>query len=178
MLPLVCETLERAERKFEAIEFRRRLAGLAPTNQINLFQLSVLLAGVGEVDESLAYCRRLLEINRHHLAAAANFLLYMNYSDRYSAAEISNERFRLGMRFTERPEKIPRRLRQPGERICIGYLGSDFYTHPVGEIVLPILESHDRSQFDVTVYHDGSHRCRLRFWVTPIHRPCKRLTII
>ncbi|QDT13139.1 hypothetical protein [Planctomycetes bacterium K23_9] len=59
-LPLVCEPLERAERKFEAIEFRRRFAEIASVNENNLFQLSVLLGGVEENDESLAYYRRQL----------------------------------------------------------------------------------------------------------------------
>jgi tetratricopeptide (TPR) repeat protein len=82
LMSLVSEALELAERKFEANKFRRRLAQRSPEDQNNLFQLSVLLAGIGEVDESLAYCRRLLELNRNHLGAAANFLLSMNYSDR------------------------------------------------------------------------------------------------
>jgi len=34
-------------------------------------------------------------------------------------------------------------------------LGSDFYTHPVGKIILPILQSHDRERFEINVYHDG-----------------------
>ncbi len=155
LLVLVAETLERAERKFEAIEFRRQLAHLAPENKNNLFQLSVLLGGVGQVDESLAYCRRLLELDHHHLGAAANFLLYTNYSDRFTAAEVSNEHFRLGMRFTLQSESVPRRQRSAEQKIRIGYLGSDFYTHPVGKIMLPILQSHDRQRFHITVYHDG-----------------------
>ena len=155
LLSLVSETLEKADRKFEAIEYRRRLAAINPFNKNNLFQLSVLLGGVGEVDESLAYCQRLLELDHDHLGAAANFLLYSNYSDKYTAAEIANHHFRLGMRFKQPREDLPSRARQPGERIRIGYLGSDFYTHPVGKIIIPILESHDREQFHVTTYHDG-----------------------
>ncbi len=155
LLPLVCDTLDKADRRFEGIEFRRRLAQLEPENKHNLFQVSLLLAGVGEVDESLAYCRRLLETDRQHLAAAANFLLYINYSDRYSAAEIANEHFRLGMRFTQRAEVLESGERRPSAKLRVGYLGSDFFTHPVGKIMLPILQSHDRDRLHVTVYHDG-----------------------
>ncbi len=157
VLLLACEALQQAERKFEAIPLRRRLAQVSPGHCDNLFQLSLLLVAVGEVDESLAYCRRLLQLNPQHTGAAANFLLYMNYSDRYSAAEVSNEHFRLAMRFTERAETVRPRQRPLHERIRIGYLSSDFYTHPVGKLMLPILQSHDRERFHTTVYHDG-HR--------------------
>jgi len=150
-----CDTLERAGRKFESIPIRRRFAEVDPTHQGNLFQLSLLLAGVGEVDESLAYCRRLLDIDSRHTGAAANYLLYMNYSDRYTAAEISNEHFRIGMRFTQPADELPKRPRMAAEKIRVGYLGSDFYTHPVGKIILPILQSHDRERFEINVYHDG-----------------------
>src|SRR5690606_19314235 len=117
-----------------------------PAHQGNLFQLSLLLAGVGEVDESLSYCRRLLDIDARHTGAAANYLLYMNYSDRFTAAEISNEHFRIGMRFTQPADSVPQRPRMAAEKIRVGYLGSDFYTHPVGKIILPILQSHDRQR--------------------------------
>lgn len=155
VLPLLCDMLQQADRKFETIEFRRWLAALAPHNADNLFQLSVLLAGVGEVDESLEYCRQLLQLDHRHTGAAANFLLYINYSDQYSAAEIANQHFRLGMRFSERPQPLPPRQRSSGDKLRIGYLASDFYTHPVGKIMLPILQSHDRQRFRVAVYHDG-----------------------
>jgi len=155
LLQLVCDTLEKAERRFEAIEFRRRWAQLAPENKNNLFQTSLLLTGIGEVDESLAYSRRLLELDFDHLGAAANFLLYINYSDQYTAAEIANEHFRLGMRFTERPEKLVKQKRNLGDKLRVGYLGSDFFTHPVGKIILPILQAHDRQKFHVVVYHNG-----------------------
>lgn len=150
-----CDMLDRAERKYESIPIRRHWAQLDPTHQGNLFQLSILLAGVGEVDEALFYCRRLLSVDARHIGAAANYLLYMNYSDRHTAAEISNEHFRIGMHFTQPSDSVPRRPRMTTEKIRVGYLGSDFYTHPVGKIILPILQSHDRQRCEISIYHDG-----------------------
>jgi predicted O-linked N-acetylglucosamine transferase (SPINDLY family) len=150
-----CDELDRAERKYDSIPIRRRWAQVDPIHQGNLFQLSLLLAGVGEIDESLAYCRRLLELDARHTGAAANFLLYTNYSDRYCTAEISNEHFRIGMRFTQPSDALPARPRMAAEKVRVGYLGSDFYTHPVGKIMLPLLQSHDRQRIEINVYHDG-----------------------
>ncbi|WP_186775164.1 O-linked N-acetylglucosamine transferase family protein [Allorhodopirellula solitaria] len=150
-----CDMLDRGERKYESIPIRRRWAQVDPRHQGNLFQLSILLAGVGETDESISYCRQLLRTDARHTGAAANYLLYMNYSDRYSAAEISNEHFRIGMHFTQPSDAVPTRPRMAAERVRVGYLGSDFYTHPVGKIILPILQSHDRQRCEINVYHDG-----------------------
>ncbi len=55
----------------------------------------------------------------------------------------------------ERAERVDDRVRAINERIRIGYLASDFYTHPVGKIMLPILQSHDRERFDIRVFHGG-----------------------
>lgn len=150
-----CDMLDRAERKYESIPIRRDWAQLDPTHQGNLFQLSILLAGLGEIDEALFYCRRLLNVDARHTGAAANYLLYMNYSDRHTAAEISNEHFRIGMHFTQPSDSVPLRPRMTTEKIRVGYLGSDFYTHPVGKIILPILRSHDRQRCEINIYHDG-----------------------
>ncbi|TWT82254.1 hypothetical protein CA13_37160 [Planctomycetes bacterium CA13] len=81
----------------------------------------------------------------------------MNYSDRYTAAEISKEHFRLALRFAERADTINRRKRTDKEKIRVGYLAADFYMHPVGKLMLPILEAHDRDCFHLSVYHDGDH---------------------
>ncbi len=155
VLLLVCEAFELEGRRFDSIIHRRRLAQVVPQHLDNLFQISLLLVGVGEIDEAISYCRRLLELNPDHRGAAANYLLYLNYSDGHSTAEIAKEHFRLGMRLSERAERVDKRVRTINERIRIGYLASDFYTHPVGKLMLPILQSHDREQFDIRVFHGG-----------------------
>ncbi len=158
VLTLACETLASADRKFESLVCRRRLAQLQPRNLDNLFQASVLAAGIGEVDESLTYCRRLLEIDRNHTSAAANYLLYINYSDKFTPSEIANEHFRLGMRFSERPDWLRAAKPATADRIRVGYLSADFYTHPVGKLILPVLQSHSRDQFSIHVYHHGERQ--------------------
>lgn len=155
VLSLACDCLEAADRKYESLPLRRLWLRHEPGHLGNLFQLSLLLAEIGEVEESLVYSRYLLELDRQNLGSAANFLLYLNYSDRVSATEIANEHFRAALRFTDQPDELVKRRILPGDKIRIGYLSSDFYTHPVGKIMLPILQSHNRQQFQIVAYHDG-----------------------
>ena len=42
----------------------------------------------------------------------------------------------------------------PDRRLRVGYLSSDFRNHPVGLVLLPLLSSHDRAEFEVFCYAD------------------------
>ncbi len=173
-----CHAMQQAGRNFETIPWRRLWAADAPGDGANLFQLSILLAGVGEIDEALAYCRHLLRVDERHRGAAANYLLYLNYSDRYSAAEVANEHFRIAMRFHDRAQdwtaapvasnsQVSNSQVSIPQRIRVGYLAADFYTHPVGKLMLPILQAHDCKRFHVSVYHDGGN------WDDVTNRVCQ-----
>ncbi len=155
---LECELKELVGRRFETVEARRLIAKHDLEDDRNLFALANVLTGLGEIDEALAYTRQLLSHDQNHLSAAANYLLYINYSDRMNAEEISNEHFRMGMRFTESSQSIPKRKVGQNARVRVGYLSADFYLHPVGKLMLPVLESHDRGKVEVIVYHDSTTR--------------------
>jgi predicted O-linked N-acetylglucosamine transferase (SPINDLY family) len=60
----------------------------------------------------------------------------------------------------------PAMPRNPGQRIRIGYLSSDFQEHPAAYLVTELLELHDRAQFEVYAYSygprdDGAMRQRI-----------------
>ncbi len=44
----------------------------------------------------------------------------------------------------------------PDRRLKLGYVSPDLYNHPVMRFLLPVLERHDRSHFEVYVYAAGS----------------------
>lgn len=61
---------------------------------------------------------------------------------------------------------VPAMPRNPGQRIRIGYLSSDFQEHPAAYLVTELLELHDRAQFEVYAYSygprdDGAMRQRI-----------------
>jgi predicted O-linked N-acetylglucosamine transferase (SPINDLY family) len=43
-------------------------------------------------------------------------------------------------------------VKDPNKRIKIGYVSSDFRDHPVGRLVRPLIENHDRSKFEVVLF--------------------------
>ncbi|MEM9304184.1 MAG: tetratricopeptide repeat protein [Pseudomonadota bacterium] len=48
--------------------------------------------------------------------------------------------------------KLPRVARQPGERLRIAYLSSNFRNHPLATATRSIFQHHDRERFEVFVY--------------------------
>lgn len=44
----------------------------------------------------------------------------------------------------------------PDRRLRIGYVSSDFRTHPVGRLVCPIFDAHDRSAFEIFAYSQAA----------------------
>lgn len=50
----------------------------------------------------------------------------------------------------------PRDGRAPRGRLRIGYLSADFTDHPVGQLMAPVLEAHDRGRFEIVALSAGA----------------------
>ncbi len=54
------------------------------------------------------------------------------------------------------PSAVPDFARRaPGERIRIGYFSADFRNHPVSALTAELIETHDRSRFEITAFSFG-----------------------
>ena len=49
----------------------------------------------------------------------------------------------------------PRKAKAHGGRLRIGYLSADFHTHATSQLMVQMLEQHDRSRFEVTLFSAG-----------------------
>jgi predicted O-linked N-acetylglucosamine transferase (SPINDLY family) len=93
-----------------------------------------------------------------HRAYASAELFALNLVDGHSAEEV----FARHRAFGEQLEKdVPRRFvsfdtaRDLSRRLRIGYVSGEFYLHPVARFMIPLLERHDRSEFEVYCYSAG-----------------------
>src|SRR5262249_28404372 len=101
--------------------------------------------------------RRALEIRPGWAAAHSNLLFTMHFCPQFDALTLYqehrswNERHALPLR--------PLIQRHPNNqdanrRLRVGYISPDFRQHSVGRFLLPLLENHDRSQFEITCFSD------------------------
>jgi protein O-GlcNAc transferase len=137
--------------------------GKLPQAQINRYSTAwynlgcAAMLDYGRLDESINYFQRAVEINPDHALARFNELFVLNYSPDQSPADIAAKHFEVG-RWVGRLGINPKKsfLNQPNEdrALRVAYLSSDFRDHSVAHFILPVLESHDQSRFEIYVYHN------------------------
>lgn len=109
----------------------------------------------GRMQEALSCYRRALELEPQNLAAVSNCLYAQCYLDNVSPEELAAEHFRLARRLRQNTlvdvtsAVIPKKA---GEKIRIGYVSGDFWTHSVAYFLEPILLHHDRQRFEIHCY--------------------------
>ena len=83
----------------------------------------------------------------------SNHLLYLHYDPDISPEQLFREHQQYGAQFP--PVKAPHW--PSAAKIRIGYVSGDFKSHACACFLLPLLEAHDRSQFDVFCYATKTH---------------------
>ena len=70
-----------------------------------------------------------------------------------------NELFQLhrswGERIEQQTAELPQVRRKQHDRLRIGYLSPDFYSHATMRFFLPLLENHDRTHFEIICYSES-----------------------
>jgi len=152
------ELLWKQSRYDEAEAALRRALEIEPELVPAWYLLGNMLRGTSRLDEALAAfaAARRLEPLRFDLESME--LLVLTLRDALSAEEVYERHRAFGARLEA---AVPAHAgpyagsREPGRRLRIGYVSSDFYRHPVAWFLLPLLERHDRAGFEAILYSTG-----------------------
>ena len=134
------------------IQFERSLA-LKPDDANTHFNLGVITAAVGRAREAMVHYDRALELDPTHAVAHSNAIymrdLLADDDDAARMRRLWNERHALPLKkeWTPHPND-----RTPGRRLRIGYVSGDVAFHSAMFILKPIIEHHDRDQFELFAY--------------------------
>ncbi len=113
---------------------------------------------LGKLDLALQSYQRGIALGQDDRDFVPNYLFALNYSPSASDADIAAETQRLCQ------AKFADLLREPAaiapaevaaigaRRLRVGYVSPDFWMHPVARFMLPVLQHHDRSRFEVFAY--------------------------
>ena len=141
-----------------AILCHRRALTFQPRSFDALTGVARAFKDAGLIDESLAAHRAALSL-KPDPQAASRMLFTMHYQADITPAQILAEHRQWNQQYARphageiRPHDNPR---EPGRKLRVGFVSADFHDHPVGRCLLPILEHHDRAQFEITCYSNGS----------------------
>lgn len=140
--------LARAEACYR--EAMRQKPGLA----IGFENLGSVLSAQGRHDEAIAVYRDGLRRNPNDARAHSSLLLTLNYLNLDPSGVLKEHRS-----WAERHGRAGERRQhtnsaEPERRLRIGYVSPDFREHSVAYFIEPVLESHDRSRFEIYCYSD------------------------
>lgn len=128
----------------------RRAIAAQPNHADALKEMGELCRNLGELTPSLAFYDRSNAV-APSAAIERQRLLAMLYATGISDDEILNRHLAFAKRYA--PQR-PRPAAQPlgDRRIRIGYLSYGFSEHPTAHLTVGLIEAHDRSRFEITLF--------------------------
>jgi protein O-GlcNAc transferase len=141
-----------------------------------------VLGRFGLIEEGIAACREAIKHKPDLAQAHSNLCMMLHYPSNVAPEEIFAEHRRFAAHF-EKPLTpswpAHRNARDPERRLRIGYVSADFRLHSVSFFIEPILDHHDKTNFEVICYHSNTTedevtarlRARADRWV-----PCAHLS--
>ena len=118
--------------------------------------LGLCLAGLGRVDEALASFDRALEIQPDLQSAISNKIFTLDFMADAGVEQHQQARQmwwgRIGAKIASKETRSHDNSRDPDRRLVLGYVSSDFNAHSAAFIFKPVLQHHDRTQFEIVCY--------------------------
>ncbi|MBM4147289.1 MAG: tetratricopeptide repeat protein [Nitrospira sp.] len=138
----------------KAIECYKQLLQINPRSIEALNNLGNLLKDIGQLNDAEMCFRRVIETDPNFPVPYSNLLFLMNYNSRFDAKSIFSEHLNFARIFAEPITStfsyIDKRRRN--SRLKIGYVSPDFRQHSVSYFIVPVLETHNREQFELFCY--------------------------
>lgn len=148
--------LAEADELDEGASLFRRVLALQPDSLKALVNLGFVYQSMGLLDEAIECYRRVAKIAPES-PGAQNLLFVIHFHPAYGPKEIREEHERWyeqimrGQTFLSAAQKNRRNSGMP-RKLRIGYVSPDFYQHPVGMLFLPVIEHHNRGEFEIFCY--------------------------
>lgn len=140
-----------------ALACYERALSLAPQSAHVHNNLANTFKEAGQLDEAIACYRKAMTVRPDLVVAHSGLAYTMHFHPSFDAASILKEHKAWNVAHA-RQYAVERRTfeidRSPDRPLRIGYISPDFRDHVVGRLLLPLLENHHRSSFEVFCYAD------------------------
>lgn len=147
--------LQRLGRFDQAMESYRSALQVQPNLHGALYNIGNVLRDQARLDEAIECYRRAMAIAPHDPNPQSNLLytlqFHPNYTDEQLKKEHEDWNRRHALPWQPKMQKHSSQ-RDPDRRLKIGYVSPDFYHHAECFFVVPLLENHNHTQFEVHCY--------------------------
>ncbi len=143
----------------EALACYQRALELKPDFAEAHGNLGNVLKDQGELDEALASYRRALALKPDFAQLHSNLVCTQIFTPSCDAQTLFEEHRRWNQQHAAPLAKVIQphlNDRSVDRHLRIGYVSPDFWWHPVGRFLLPLLEAHDHEHFQIYCY-SGVH---------------------
>ena len=137
----------------------RRALAIDPGYALASQLLGNILRGESRIGEALEVFRSARRISPDRFDLDSSELYTLNFSEETSDAALAASHRAFGERLERAfPARFApfRNSRDPQRRLRIGYVSGDLHYHVVALFMIPVLERHNRSAFEVYCYSTGS----------------------
>lgn len=151
-LGLIFSTMKKPD---EAITAYRQALALDPRRADVLNLLGNELKYVGRIDEAIARCRQAIQMEPNNPLLHSSLCYKIHFDPAHDAKMIAQELSIWNDRHGKPlASKIKRHENDPSpdRRLRIGYVSPDFYGQAESFFVLPLLQQHDRENFEIHCY--------------------------
>lgn len=162
-------SLNKLCRLCEAAEAARRALELDEASEHARMQLAYALHYQGDLKGAIECYREIVRRNPDGADAASNLLYVLTYSCDLTPADVAREHVEYGKSLAARTKILEARTGDRGndasddvaredarradtQCLRIGYVSPDFRSHSVALFLEPILDTHDRKQFEIYCY--------------------------
>jgi protein O-GlcNAc transferase len=138
-----------------ALAHATRAVELGPNVASTHWQLGDALDACGKKADAIASYRRAVEVNPSDARTHSELIVAMLSNPEYDAQALFAEARAWAQRHAEPLRKHIRphtNDKDPERRLRIGYVSPDFRAHPMQQFLVPLLEHHDSSAFEVFLY--------------------------
>ena len=155
---------ERLASLYQGLQFHGRAAWYAArATRLRRFDASSLVGlarvqhRLGKLGSCLRSYRRALRLNPTDAKVHANYLFMLLHSGDLSASELkaAHEHW-VDLHAEKAPERVFSNARDPDRKLRIGYLSHEFHLSPDRHFFIPVIENHDRRNFEVYLFHSAT----------------------
>ena len=141
----------------DAIAAFRTAIELDPTRPNAYSNLAGALNDIGDFVGAEAAFGRAVELRPNYAMAVSNYICAMNFVPDISDQDLFDVHRDYQHRIGAEALDLARPLAnapEPERTLKIGYVSADFGHHPVGFLLRPVIENHDRARFQPFLYSD------------------------
>jgi len=144
-----------------ALEYAEKGLEIEPDEPKLLNVLGGLLVNLGKADEGVRMMRKSAKVSADDRENADSLLYALHYESDISPQVLFYEHARWGQNFQQKIQtRFPNTI-EPDRKLRIGYVSPNFNQHSVAYFFEPILESHNRSEFEIFGYNSSKQSDRV-----------------